>query len=85
MISNTEYELMRLLIEERCTYGYELAKHGVKLGGIYVLLGRLEGKKLVAGEFKVNGSTRPRKHYRATEHGKDVFKLLKKLRGLACG
>lgn len=82
MISDKEYQLMRLLIEGRLSYGYELAKHGLKLGSVYVFLGRLEDKKCVIGEYKLNGSAAPRKCYRATAHGKDVFRLHKQLREL---
>ncbi len=73
---------MRLLIEERLSYGYEMAKHGMNLGSVYVLLGRLEDKKCIEGEYKINGHAAPRKCYRPTAHGKDVFRLHKQLRGL---
>ena len=82
-LSDTEYELMRMVIEDRVQCGYEMAKRGVPKGTVYVLLGRLEDKDMLHGEYRVNGDAMPRKEYTATSHGLDVFRLWRSLKALA--
>lgn len=81
-LSDTEYEIMRMLIQDRVRYGYEMGKRGLAIGSVYVLLGRLEDKGFVAGKFEVSGDQMPRKVYTATPMGKDVFNLWRQLRAV---
>lgn len=82
-LTSAEYEIMRLLIEDRVRYGFDMARTGkVSKGSVYVLLGRLEDKNMIHGEYRVQGEGVPRREYTATVHGLDVFKLWKRLQQL---
>ena len=84
-LSDTEYLILTLL-EERPMYGLEMIEQSggnLKKGTVYVLLGRLEDKDLVHGEYQIDGGAVPRRFYTMTAHGLDVFRLWKKLHELA--
>lgn len=81
-LSDSEFEIMRLLIEERVNYGWALAKRGLKLKSVYVLLSRLVKKNCISGELAI-GETRARRQYKPTAHGRDLFRLWQQLRVLS--
>jgi DNA-binding PadR family transcriptional regulator len=57
-------------------YGLELVEKSdgrVKRGTVYVLLGRLEEKGYVASKIEVSESAIPRRVYRLTALGRQVF------------
>jgi DNA-binding PadR family transcriptional regulator len=67
-LASSEHEILRLLLEKDRRYGLELvhASRGrLKRGGIYVTLGRMEDKGLVASTVGDGG----RRLYRATALG----------------
>jgi len=68
---------------EKEQYGYllkqQLAKAGLSIneGTLYPLLRRLEKQQLLLSEWRVENETRPRRYYRISEKGQQVFSALK--------
>jgi len=77
------YTLAVLGCLEQELYGYSLINKLQQKGlditqdTLYPLLRRLEDQKLLESSWKIDGS-RPRKYYKATELGREVFIDLKK-------
>ena len=63
-------------------YGLELVEKSdgkLKRGSVYVLLGRLERKGFISGRTEVQGSDIPRRVYRPTGLGQQVFEAWRRV------
>jgi len=85
MLPNAEAAILRAIADSE-SYGLDLVRKSngaVKMGSVYVLLGRLEDKGLVSSR-RVDSPicSTPRRLYRATERGLAVNRAMNELRVL---
>ena len=78
-LSGKEALILQLLVEQRAMYGLELvaASDGaLKRGTVYVTLGRMEQKGLIASKHEEGtppGGGLPRRLYQATPYGRQLL------------